>query len=258
MYEILFQNSTITLRTFNIVLALGFLFSGAFLIKYTNRRMMDLSFLSRQVLGIFIGTLVVGRIFYIFENLSFFRANPLLALFFWDLKFSFFGIVCGLVALLYYRTRGTQEDFWAWLDASAFFLLMMLIFVNIGHFFSGTDYGIPTDLPWAISFDASNIPFVSPIHPTQLYAAFLAFVIWAYGTKRAKRIHIFGVVGTRMVMLYSIGMMGIDFLHGAPSLYAKVSYAVLAAISLIAMIHCSYRRHLESSAPPSDATPAHM
>jgi len=252
MYEILFQNSAITIRTFNIVLALGFLFSGAFLIKYTNRRMMDLSFLSRQVLGIFIGTLVCGRLFYIFENLSFFKESPLYAVFFWDLKFSFFGIIYGLAGLLYYRTRGTQEDFWAWMDAAGFFLMMMLIFVNVGHFFDGSYYGIPTDLPWAISFDTSNIPFVSPIHPTQLYAALLAFVIWAYGTKRAKRIHIFGVVGARMIMLYSIGMLGIDFLHGAPSLYAKVSYAILAAISLIAMIHCSYRKHLDTTLPPTE------
>lgn len=244
MLEILFQNSFLTLRTLNIALALGFLFAGTFSIRYVEKHKMNLSFLTRYFLHILLAILVGGRLFYVLENLSAIAKYPIGILYIWDLNFSFFGLVAGGALMLYYLTKKEKEDYFAWVDVAALTTLAMLIFVHIGFFFAGQNYGLPTTLPWGISFEAIQIPFASPIHPTQLYAVLLTVILLAHSVAKSKRIHLSGVVGTRALMLYSLGMLGIDFLHGDPSFYGKIAYASLAAISFIVHIHCTHKTHI--------------
>ncbi|MBU0727406.1 prolipoprotein diacylglyceryl transferase [Patescibacteria group bacterium] len=243
MLEILFQYGSITIKTFNIILALSFLFTGAFIIKHTTRQKLNLAFLSHYILYIFLAVLVVGRLFYVIENWAIFKNNLLYILFIWDLHFSIFGIIVGFAVSTYILAKKSNEDFWEWFDTGILATIFAMIFIHVGHFFSGTQYGAPTDLLWGISFDTTNIPFVNPIHPTQLYAALFSLILFVYSVKKSRRIHLSGVVGSMTLMLYSLGMLGIDFLHGAPSLYVKVAYGVTAALSFIFLVHCSHKKH---------------
>lgn len=243
MLEILFQNSVITVRSLNILLALGFIFTGTFLIRYVNRHKMNLAFVTEYLLHVMIASLLVGRLVYMLSHLPEFEFNWISVLYVWDLKFSFFGILAGSVCALFLATRKNKEDFWAWFDTLFLSTLAMLIFVHIGYFFAGKQYGLPTDLPWGISFDVNHIPFIKPIHPTQLYAAVLSIFLLAYSVKQSKRIHLSGVVGAKALMIYSLGMLIIDFYHGAPSMYVKIAYGSLAALAFIAYIHCSHKTH---------------
>jgi phosphatidylglycerol---prolipoprotein diacylglyceryl transferase len=243
MLEILFQYGSITIRTFNVILAFAFLISGMFAIRYAHRRMMNISFLSHSIMYILLAMLVGGRLLYIFENLKLFTASPISAFFIWDLHSSFFGVLYGAVISLLILTRRANEDFWAWFDTCALSILSAMIFIHIGHFFNGTQYGVPTDLPWGIAFDTENIPYLNPIHPVQIYAFLITLIILLYAVRRSKRVHLPGVVGTLALMLYSLGMLGIDFIHGTPSLYAKISFGVIATISFVLLVHCSSKTH---------------
>ena len=40
---------------------------------------------------------------------------------------------------------------------------------RIGCFLVGDDYGVPSDLPWAVAFPQGLPPTTVPVHPTQLY-----------------------------------------------------------------------------------------
>ena len=244
MLEVLFQNSLITVRSLNIFLALGFMFAGTFVIRYVNKHKMNLAFVTEYFLHVIVGGLLGGRIVYVLSNLSEFRFNLISILYLWDLKFSFFGILGASLLVLYIASRRSREDFWAWFDTFFLATLGMLIFVHIGYFFAGKDYGLPTSLPWGIAFDATNIPFVSPLHPTQLYAALLTLFLLAYSVNKRKRIHLSGVVGTMALIIYSLGMLAIDFLHGSPSMYVKITYGILAALTFIGYIHCSHKTHI--------------
>lgn len=246
MLEILFQNSLVTVRTLNILLALGFLFTGTFIIRYVNRHKMNLAFLTEYFVHVIIAALLGGRIVYVLTHLTEFKHSYLSVFYAWDLKFSFFGMLAGAAATLYLAARKRKEDFWAWFDALFLSTLAMLIFVHLGYFFSGKEYGLPTTLPWGIAFEANHIPFVSPIHPTQLYAALLTLLLLAYSVKKSKRIHLSGVVGSRALMVYSIGLLGIDFLHGSPSMYIKIAYGVLAGLAFISHVHCTHKTHISN------------
>jgi len=246
MLEILFQNSLITVRTLNILLALGFLFTGTFLIRYVNKHKMNFAFVTQYFVHVIIAALLGGRLAYILSNLSEFQHYWLSTIYIWDMKFSFFGVIAGALLVIYLAARKNKEDFWAWLDATFLSSLAMLFFVHVGYFFAGKEYGLPTDLPWGIAFDIQSIPFVSTIHPTQIYAALLTLLLLAYSVKTSKRIHLSGVVGTKALMIYSLAMLGNDFLHGSPSLYIKIAYGVTAALAFIAYINCSHKTHITS------------
>jgi len=250
MLEVLYQNSIITLKTFNLFLALGFLFGGAFCIRYCEKHKMNLAFLSQYFLPLLMAAVFGGRLFYFFENWAIMSDNLISVLHLWNLnQYSFFGILFGLFVALFFLARRRHEDFWAWVDASALTTLGVLIFTHLGFFFSGRYYGEPTTLPWGIAFDASHIPYLTPLHPIQLYAAFLTIILLGYSVKRSKRIHLSGVVGTWAIMLYSLHMLGIDFLRGDPThyTYTKIVFAVLAALSFIASVHCSHKTHSSTS-----------
>jgi phosphatidylglycerol:prolipoprotein diacylglycerol transferase len=242
MLEIIFQYGPFSLRTFNIFLAIGFLFATLFLLRYIKRKKLNLSFLSYRFPYLLFAALIGGRIGIIFENIEFYAQNPLSSLFIWDMEFSIFGALYASLLALYILTRKSREDFWLWLDAFTLSGIVWLFFLNIGHFFNGTDYGIPTDLPWGIAFDALNIPFLNPIHPTQLYSAGVCFLIFALLSHYNRRTHLSGMVGTFGIMLYSLSALGIDFLHGTPSFYAKISLGAIAVFAFIAFIHCSHKK----------------
>ena len=161
----------------------------------------------------------------------------------WDLKFSAFGVFYGGLGALFLFTKKAKESFWAWLDAFTLATLFCLFFLHLGHFFNGSNYGIPTGLPWGIVFISISIPFTTPLHPTPLYSALLSFFIFAYGMKRSRQTHLLGVVGSLGIMLYSISAFLIDFLHGAPSLNSKINFLGIAVLGLVALIHCSHQTY---------------
>jgi phosphatidylglycerol---prolipoprotein diacylglyceryl transferase len=59
---------------------------------------------------------------------------------------------------------------------------------RIGCLLSGDgDYGIPTSLPWGMSFPNGLVPTTERVHPTPIYeflaACFIAWLLWRYGAK---------------------------------------------------------------------------
>ena len=244
MYEILFQYGPVTVSTFNLLLALAFVSGSVFLVRFINLKKLKLSFFVNNFIYFLLIPLAGGRLIYLFEHIPIFKRNPLQILFVWDMGFSPFGIFYSAILILYLISRREHEDFWAWADAFVLASLVGLFFINIGHFFNGTNYGMPTELPWGISFDTFNIPYLNPIHPAQIYSALVIFVIFSFSMRYVKRTHLPGIVGTLSVMLYSLSAFGIDFLHGLPSTYAKISYLVIAALAFIFYILCSHKKLL--------------
>jgi len=247
MYEILFQYGPVVITTFNMLLAVSFFAGMIFLIRFIQLKKLKLSFISNNFVQFLVYPLLAGRIFYIAEHFGFFRQNPLNIITVWDLKFSQFGIFYAAFAVLYIFTRKENEDFWAWVDAFALAGIAGLIFIHIGHFFNGTDYGAPTELPWGIAFDTFNIPFTKPIHPTQIYSAIISFIILTLSMTKVKKTHLTGVAGNMAIMLYSLSAFGIDFLHGSQSVYLKTNYLIIAGISFIFYIHCTHRKILSDN-----------
>ena len=246
MYEILFQYGPVTISTFNLLLALAFIVGMIFLVRYIQFQKLKLGFLVNNFVYLIIFPLIGGRLIYGLEHFSMLKQNPLSFFYVWDLGFSPFGVFYAGILTLYLLSRRDHEDFWGWFDAFVLTGLTGLFFIHLGHFFNGTHYGKPTELLWGISFDTFNIPFTTPIHPVQVYSAIITFVIFGLSMSYVKRIHLSGIVGTLSIMLYSLSAFGIDFLHGLPSAYAKISHLIVGALAFIFYIHCSHKKMFEN------------
>lgn len=122
-------------------------------------------------------------------------------------------------------------------------------FARIGCFLNGCCHGVPTDLPWAVTFPvtgACTTPDV-PVHPTQLYASALSFLIFAVLVYLKPRVKRPGHLFLGYLMLYSVMRFGVEFTRaGATARYltegffmteaqlASIIILVLSAIILIA------------------------
>ena len=90
----------------------------------------------------------------------------------------FGGLVGGLLAVTALLKRKKQS----WLefaDMLAPLLILGYAIGRIGCFLVGDDYGVPSQLPWALAFPQGIPPTTTPVHPTQLYETGLGLVIFA-------------------------------------------------------------------------------
>lgn len=244
MFEIIFQYQFLTIKTLHIFLVASFITGIFVLIRFAELKKMKLNFLVDHFTYFIVVPLVVGRIFYVFEELSLIKQSPLQALTLWDFRFSEFGMLYSFLTILYIFSLKKREDFWLWLDAFTLAGLASLTLLHIGYFFDGSNYGTVTDMPWGITFNNIKIPFLKPIHPTQLYSAGVSFAIFSFLIRYVKRTHLTGMAGNLGFMIYSLCSFGIDFFHGSPSSYDRVNYIIIAAIAFVFYVHCSHRKLL--------------
>ena len=114
---------------------------------------------------------------------------------------------------------------------------------RLGCFSAGCCWGKPTHLPWAVAFTgvysarAVGTPMDTPLHPTQLYESFAAFLIFFFLLWLAPRKRFNGQVTLAYVALYSAVRFAIEFVRGDPDrgawFHGAVSTSQLIAIVLL-------------------------
>jgi phosphatidylglycerol:prolipoprotein diacylglycerol transferase len=88
---------------------------------------------------------------------------------------------------------------------------------RLGCLCAGCCWGIPTHVPWAITFrnqqawQTTGVPLGIPLHPTQLYEALAEAVIFAVLLRRIRRPHAAGAIIGLYLILYSVSRFLIEF-----------------------------------------------
>jgi phosphatidylglycerol:prolipoprotein diacylglycerol transferase len=104
---------------------------------------------------------------------------------------------------------------------------------RVGCFLVGDDYGLPSDLPWAIAFPRGLPPTTTPVHPTQLYEILaLLPIAWALVRWRRQRRADAFVLGAYLMATGSVRFF-IEFLRMRESLWGP--FAVAHVFSLMAV-----------------------
>ncbi|MGA9753756.1 MAG: prolipoprotein diacylglyceryl transferase [Desulfobaccales bacterium] len=182
MHPILFEIGPIKIFTYGFLLALAFL-SAIFVAGREAKRLglppgkfFDLCFY------LILAALVGSRLLYVLLELRTFAAHPLKIFALWEGGLVFHGgvILALIVAFLYIRRH--QLPWRLTLDALAIGLPLGQFFGRLGCFMAGCCYGSPSDLPWAVVFNNPNTlcPLRVPLHPAQLYEAFLALGVFGF------------------------------------------------------------------------------
>src|SRR5579862_2571996 len=177
----------LTLPTFGLMVATG-LFVASYVLQadFRRRRIAADAFLIIGIAGL--AGIVGARLYHVLESPAELFADP------WPLLisrfgFAWFGGFLGGFAALLILARREKISTLTFLDACSPAACVGYAIGRIGCFLSGDgDYGIPTSLPWGMSFPNGVVPTTAHVHPTPIYeflaALLITWILWRLGSRQ--------------------------------------------------------------------------
>ena len=172
----------LTIQTFGLALALGFIACGALAARRLRELGRPVDWAYEMVFAAAIGGLVGARLDWIAQHPDRLGDDVLGTLFGGSGLVFFGGLVGGIAAvLLWGRWRGFLGG--ALFDLAAPAVALGYAVGRIGCQLSGDgDYGVPSDLPWAMAYPEGTVPTQLEVHPTPVYETLAmglaALVLW--------------------------------------------------------------------------------
>jgi phosphatidylglycerol:prolipoprotein diacylglycerol transferase len=202
---------------------------------YAGKR--DEGFLVIGIAGI-VG-LAGARLYHVLESPGEFFADP------WPQLFSRFGFAWfggflgGFVALLFLARR-LKIPVLEFMDICSPAGCVGYAIGRIGCLLSGDgDYGMPTSLPWGMSFPNGVVPTTQRVHPTPLYEFFIwlaiAAVLWRMGAKYVREPMGKGEIFSMYLVLTGFARFLIEFIRINPRSFFGMSNAQTASLVSIAL-----------------------
>ena len=172
----------ITLQTFGICFAVAFLLAGALVARRLREIGEDPDWSYELIFAALIGGLVGARVDFLIQNWSDVSDDILGSIFSGSGLVWLGGVIGGtLGVVLWARWRGFLRL--ELLDLCAPGLALGYAIGRVGCQLSGDgDYGIESDLPWAMAYPDGTVPTTDEVHPTPVYETLAmglaALVLW--------------------------------------------------------------------------------
>ena len=189
---------------------IGWLLCKKIFIKNSNVNEKFDDYLTFLIIGIIIG----GRLGYvIFYNFNFYANNLLDILKIWEGGMSFHGGLIGIIIASIIFARKNEQDYFLYLDQVSLVAPIGIFFGRLSNFINSELYGIPTEVPWAVTF--IQIDNLSR-HPSQLYEAItegiILFLILLY-FRNKNFLNKPGLISGLFLIFYSIFRFFVEFLR---------------------------------------------
>jgi phosphatidylglycerol:prolipoprotein diacylglycerol transferase len=222
------------LQTFGICFALAFVASGA----VAARRLPELGkprhWAYEALFAALVGGLIGARVDYLVQNWNKVSDDLLGNIFsgsglvFWG------GLVGGAVGvLLWARWRGWLGP--QLLDMAAVPVAIGYAVGRIGCQLSGDgDYGVASNLPWAMSYPDGTVPTTEEVHPTPVYETLamglVALVLW-----RLRDRFVPGVLFGLYLVLAGVERLLVEIIRRNDSVVAGLTLPQLVSLAMIAL-----------------------
>ena len=167
--------------SFGVMMAIAFLTGMAIAQKQMPERGIDPEVAPTLLVWIMLGGVLGSKIYFTID-VGLRTGAPFADLFFSRAGITWYGGLIGgtLMAALGARVHGVS--FRQLSEAGAVATAVGQALGRVGCFLVGDDYGMPSDLPWAVAFPLGAPPIDVPVHPTQLYEILwllpVAGVLW--------------------------------------------------------------------------------
>jgi phosphatidylglycerol:prolipoprotein diacylglycerol transferase len=226
----------LSIPTFGLMVATGLLVASYSLqADFRRRRIRADAFLIIGIAGL--AGIVGARLYHVLESPSELFADP------WPLLISRFGFAWfggflgGFAALLILSWREKIPAL-TFLDACSPAAAAGYAIGRIGCLLSGDgDYGIPTNLPWGMSFPNGVVPTTERVHPTPLYEFFIwmliAWVLWRIGAHEMEKKKPAGSVFCAYLVLTGIARFLIEIIRRNPRSFFGMSNAQAASVASV-------------------------
>jgi len=178
MHRILFHIGSLTIYSYGVFLALGFICAVLVARYRMEEKYRNPDVILDMVLAAVIGGILGARLAYVIGHWSYYSKNPgeIFKLNMEGLVF-YGGLILGLgLALLVGKWR--KLGFWTVMDLAGLCVPLGLAIGRIGCFLNGCCYGKKTGLPWGVSYPA-EVGIVGRRHPTQIYELILDLALFA-------------------------------------------------------------------------------
>ncbi len=145
----------------------------------------------------------------------------------------FGGLVFGILALLW-QGRATKIGAIRMLDLAAPAAAVGYGMGRLGCLISGDgDYGIPTRLPWGMSFPNGLVPTTDRVHPTPIYELIAGLLIGYYLWRRGASTKPVGQITGEYLILSGAARFLVEFIRINPKIYWGMSNAQVASLGSI-------------------------
>jgi phosphatidylglycerol:prolipoprotein diacylglycerol transferase len=172
----------ITLQSFGLMMALGFIVAGLAAGKYLQELGRPVDWAYEMVFAALVGGIVGARLWWVAENWSDAKDDFVGSLFSGSGLVWYGGAIGGAIAVLLWAWRRGVFDLTT-LDVAAVPLAAGYAIGRIGCQLAGDgDYGRAWDGPWAMAYPHGTVPTTTPVHPTPVYETLamglVALLLW--------------------------------------------------------------------------------
>ncbi len=244
MHPILFRIGPLTIHTYGLLVAVGFLIGLGFAVRQARKegipadKIIDLGFY------ILLSAIIGSRLGFILINASYYIKNPLDIFKIWEGGLVFYGGVLLAVPTAIWYVKKNGLGIWRMADVFAPSIAIGHAIGRLGCFFAGCCYGKTAEtLPWAVIFtDPECLARTGiPLHPTQLYESAGEFINFLILIALRKNKSFNGQLFMTYLLLYSVLRFIVEFFRGdvnrgfiAPQLSVSQGISILMFLIAVA------------------------
>jgi phosphatidylglycerol:prolipoprotein diacylglycerol transferase len=216
VHPILFEVGSVTIYSYGFFIALGAVLGLTYMARQ-GKKHFGTTFEKSNSLFIYIviSAYVGGKVFFFFENPSFYIHN--LTKLFTGNGFVFFGSLLFAIPTMLWFFKKNSIPTLPMLDVMAIVTCIVHGVGRIGCFMSGCCHGKPTDSFLSVIFTnpvCQAEPLNTPLHPTQLYESGFIFILMGFLLLFKKKKKFDGQLFLIYLIFYSIGRSLLELLRG--------------------------------------------
>jgi phosphatidylglycerol:prolipoprotein diacylglycerol transferase len=222
----------ISLKTFGMAFAILFLAIGALIARRLKELGKPVDWAYEISFAALAGGLVGSRLYYVVQNYDQVKHDLLGNLFGGSGLVWYGGLLGGTLSVLAWaRWRGLLGL--ALLDMCAPALALGYAIGRVGCQVSGDgDYGIHSDLPWAMAYPHGEVPTTAHVHPTPIYET-LAMGLVAWWLWRARDRYRPGILFAFYLVFAGLERLLVEFIRRNPEVLAGLTGAQLESLGLL-------------------------
>jgi phosphatidylglycerol:prolipoprotein diacylglycerol transferase len=195
----------------------------------------DEAFLIIGIIGV--AGLVGARLYSVLENPRELIANPEVLISRYGFTWS--GSVITTLVAMVFLAKHFGIPVMEFMDLCAAPAALGYAIGRIGCLLSGDgDYGVPTSLPWGMSFPNGIVPTMERVHPTPIYeflaGAIIAAFLWRMSTKALSRGGSHGEIISANLIWTGIARFLVEFIRINPRVFYGLTNAQV--VSLLSMV----------------------
>ncbi|RKY01181.1 MAG: prolipoprotein diacylglyceryl transferase, partial [Spirochaetes bacterium] len=167
MHPVLFKFKGLTIHTYGVLVALGFLIGITYSIRKGKKEGIESDKIFDLAFYLILSAIIGSRALYVLMNFKDYSKEPLRMLMIWEGGLVFYGglILAVIVGFSYMKIK--KMEFWKTTDVMAPGIALGHAIGRLGCFNAGCCYGKPSHVAWAVTFrdPQSLAPKGIPLHP---------------------------------------------------------------------------------------------